>query len=287
MRGIGKFKSPEDRAAYAELYDAAMRQGPPPDKQLDIETTFGTTRVYRYGHVDKRPIVLLPGLAGTAACWATLVADLSREHPVYTVDTMGEPGMSTQTAPLRDHADRARWLDETLCDLELTDVHLVGGSTGGFYALQQAIHAPTRLSSVTLVDGTTVTAGFAPTVLGLGLLATVVNRDPLWRRFLTSSAGADVLNWPEVRLILAGIKHFRARLPPQVRPRADVVAAVELPMLALFAGRSTVHNATRAASRLRRLLPHAEIELWPETGHLMWLEEQDRMRIIERILAHS
>jgi len=232
-------------------------------------------------------VLLPPGLAATAAGWAPLVGDLSAAHPVYAVDTIGEPGMSVQTAPLRDHADRAHWLDEVLAALDLDDVHLVGGSSGGFYAVQQAIHAPARLGSVTVVDPTTVTAGFAPGVLWLGLVASLVDRDPPWRRFLRRAAGADVLDRPDVQLILAGIRHFRAGLPPQTRPPAARLATITLPLLALFAGRGTVQSSGRAAARLRELLPHAEVELWPDAGHFMWLAERNRQRIVTAILART
>lgn len=287
MRRTGEFRSPENRRDYTAKYDAAMRAGPVPDKELDVDTAFGTTRVYRYGDDGPRPIVLLPGLAATAACWAPLVGDLAAHHPVYAVDTMGEPGMSVQTAPLRDHADRARWLDEVLARLDLTGVHLVGGSSGGYYAMWQAIHAPARLASVTILDATQVTSRFAAKVLWLGLFATVVDRESHWRRFLRWSAGADVLDRPDARLILAGIRSFRARLPPSGRIPADALATVALPVLAVFAGRSTVHDAARATARFRELLPHARVELWPETGHLVWLEERDRVRIVTAVLEQA
>ncbi|MCT2585412.1 alpha/beta fold hydrolase [Actinophytocola gossypii] len=287
MSRIGDFRSREHRERYVERYVDAMRVAPVPSKELDVDTAFGVTRVYRWGEPGGRPIVLLPGLSATAACWAPLVGDLSAEHPVYAVDTIGEPGMSVQTAPLRDHADRARWLDEVLAGLGIDDVHLVGGSSGGFYAVQQAIHAPERLGRVTLLDPTTVTVRFARSVMWIGLLATLVDRDPLWRLFLRRMAGGDVLDRADVRLILAGIRNFRARMPPQFRPPADRIAAIRVPVLALFAGRSRVHEATRAAARFRELLPEAEVELWPEADHLMWLTERNRRRIVDEILARS
>lgn len=286
MRRTGGFRSQADRDRYAEVYQAAMRQGPLPDKELDVDTAFGTTRVYRYGDGAK-PIVLLSGMANSAAALAGLAGDLAEHHPVYTVDTMGEAGMSAQTAPLRDHADRARWLDEVMARLDLTGVHLVGFSSGGFYAAHQAIHAPARLASVTLVEPTAVTTRFATRIVLLGLLATVLDRDPMWRRFMRASIGADVLERPDVRVVIAGIRHFRSAIPPQLRVPAHAIASITVPVLAIFGARSAVHDAGRGAERFRELVPHARVELWPRLGHYPWLAEADRVRLVEAILART
>lgn len=55
--------------------------------------------------------VLLPGRAGTSIMWAPNLAALAADRPVWTVDLIGESGRSEQTAPIRDAADQAAWLD--------------------------------------------------------------------------------------------------------------------------------------------------------------------------------
>jgi hypothetical protein len=39
-------------------------------------------------------------------------AGLAAEHPVWTVDLLGEPGRSEQTRPVRDAADQAAWIGD-------------------------------------------------------------------------------------------------------------------------------------------------------------------------------
>ncbi|WP_337999694.1 alpha/beta fold hydrolase [Streptomyces murinus] len=57
-----------------------------------------------------------------------------------------------QRAALHEPEHAARWLDETLAGLGLDRVHLVGGSYGGWLALNQAHRRRDRLASVTLLD---------------------------------------------------------------------------------------------------------------------------------------
>ncbi|WP_297541296.1 alpha/beta hydrolase [Amycolatopsis sp.] len=262
-----------------------MTECPAPDAVLDVDTRHGTTRVYRFGQGDAPPIVLLPALMATSACYASLVPAFAAHGPVYTIDTLGEAGRSVHTAPFADIPDRARCLDDVLERLELTGVHLVGGSTGGWHAFNQAIHAPGRVASISVLDPTTVTAAFSRSVLWYGALTAILNRDWVWRRFLCWSAGEDIMDRPDARLVLAGIRTYRARVPFQVCPCDDDIRSVRVPVLALFGARSVVHDPIAAADRLRTLLPRADVETLPDAGHYLFLRPEDRDRIIDRVLT--
>ncbi|WP_370949529.1 alpha/beta fold hydrolase [Amycolatopsis sp. cg5] len=287
MSDVGDFKSEDSRDRYFEAYDKAMNDCPAPDAVHDIETRHGTTRVYGFGFGDAPPIVLLPGLLATSACYGPLLPVLAAHRPVYAIDTLGEAGRSVHTAPFDGIPDRARWLDEVLESLGLTGVHLAGGSTGGWHAVNQAINAPGRIASISLLDATTVTAPFARTMLWYGMPAVVLNKDWLWRRFLRWSAGADIMDRPDARLVLAGIREYKPRIPFQVRPSDDDLRSIKVPVLAFFGARSVVHDSKAAADRLRALLPHADVEVLPDAGHYIYLRDADRARIVDRILEFA
>ncbi|WP_326836370.1 alpha/beta hydrolase [Amycolatopsis rhabdoformis] len=282
MKGIGRFKNPEAQQRYFDLYERAMRESPPPDEVYDVPGRHGTTRVYRFG-AGAHPVVLLPGLRGTSASYAALIPGLARHGPVYAVDSLGEAGRSVQTAPFTGVGDRARGLDDVLAALGLRGVHLVGGSTGGWHAVNQAIHAPDRLASIALLDPTTVSAGFSAAVQWRGAAAAVLNRDSSWRRFLAWSAGEDIFDQPAAQVIVAGIRAYRARVPVQTCPREDDLRAIRVPVVALFGGRSVVHDPAAAAANLRALLAHAEVHVLPDAGHYLYLRPEDRQRVLDVI----
>lgn len=285
MARIGRFTSSEHRRRYLVAYEEAMSRCPEPEEEIDVETRHGTTRVYRFGSGNARPVVLLPSLMATSACYAPLLPALSEHRRVYTVDTLGEAGRSVQTAPFADIADRARCLDDVLARLKLPRVHLVGGSTGGWHAVNQALHAPARVASISALDPTTVTVGFSWRVTTFGVATAVLDGDRLWRWFLRWSAGADVLDQPAVQLILAGIRTYTPRVPFQVPPGDGAVRSITAPLLALFGGSSVVHDSAVAAARLRALLPNAEVEVLPGAGHYLYLLPEHRERIVERVLG--
>ncbi|UKD58702.1 alpha/beta hydrolase [Amycolatopsis sp. FU40] len=280
MKKIGRFKNPEAQQRYFTVYEKALRECPQPDEVLDVACRHGTTRVYRFG-AGARPLVLLPGLMATAVCYAPLIPGL--DGPVYALDTLGEAGRSVQTRPFAGIRDRALGLDDVLAGLGLDEVRLVGGSTGGWHAVNQAIHAPDRLAGICLLDPTTVSAKFSAATQRRALAAMVLNRDRDWRRFVAWSAGKDVFDQPAAQVVVAGIRAYRARIPLQDCPPDDALRGIRTPVLALFGGRSVVHDPVAAAANLRRLVPQAEVEVLAEAGHYLYLRPQDRERVIEAI----
>ncbi|MGW5051384.1 alpha/beta fold hydrolase [Actinokineospora sp. NPDC004072] len=75
------------------------------------------------------------------------------------------------------------------------------------------------------------------------------------------------------------------KLPPQRPPAAAQLRSITLPVLAIYAGSSTVHNAAKAARRTQDLMPHAEVELWPRARHSLHVDLPDRLA--RRLLAFA
>ena len=47
----------------------------------------------------------------------------------------------------------------------------------------------------------------------------------------------------------------------------EQLRSLDLPVLALIAGRSVMLDPARAVARARRLLPRGQVELWPDASH--------------------
>lgn len=214
--------SPEAHDRYRVAYDRAMRDLPRPDAVLDVRTTYGVVRVYRWDGPDPvaRPLVLLPGRASGTPMWADNLPGLRALRTVYALDLLGEPGESVQQRPIVDHEDQARWLDETLAALPTDRVHLLGHSIGGWTAMNLALRRPGRLASVSVLDPVQT---FAPLPL-----ATVLRSIPAsvswlprsWRDGFSSytAGGAPVREVPVADMIEAGMQTYRLATPR--RPRS-------------------------------------------------------------------
>src|SRR5262245_28933222 len=149
----GSWVSDAARETFMAAYKRVFARWPRPWEEFDIETATATTRVHAYRpHPDGDPVVLLTGAGGNAAFWYPHVAVLAEDGPVYGIDMPGDPNPSVARALMTPPENCAAWLDELLGKLNDRPVHLVGFSYGGWVTMNQAIRAPERVASITLLD---------------------------------------------------------------------------------------------------------------------------------------
>ncbi|WP_372661210.1 alpha/beta fold hydrolase [Amycolatopsis kentuckyensis] len=283
---LSRFTSEQAGREYDGVYERGLAALPAPAAQHDVETSFGTARVYRFGSGPAIPTVLLPGRAGTAVMWAPNLPAWARRGPVYALDLIGEPGRSTQTAPIGDSAEQAAWLTEVLDALGAETVHLVGYSFGGWLAANYAARSGKRLASLTLIDPVRTFGELPVSLLFRTTLALVPGLShwgrPAFIRWI--SGGAEVApDDPVAAVVEAGIRAYRIALPTPELLTDEQLRSIGLPVLALIAGRSVIHDAAKAAARARALLPDARVEVWPEATHAIAGEAADAVNA--RVLA--
>ncbi len=257
-----------DEAVFFAAYDAVLKRWPVETQSVDVPTPYGSTRVQICGRKDGIPLVLLPGGGATSAVWFANVGSLAPAHRIYAVDLIGDFGRSVhEGAPLRGAADLTAWLDTLFDELSLDGAHLCGHSYGAWIALTYALHAPHRLGRLALLDPSSCFAGMSPRYLLHALpmlLKPTAERvrafhrwetggtpeDPVWQRFLESTASAR-----------------RSKVVAMRRPKAADLRACTVPTLLLLAERSRVHDAQRVAAAARRLLPRADVVTLPDASH--------------------
>ncbi|MEU9575893.1 alpha/beta fold hydrolase [Streptomyces chilikensis] len=285
---LGHYVSETLRDRYLAACDAAFALGAPVLEELDVETSFATTRVYRHGPADaeapdRTPVVLLHGAGSCSAMWYTATPALSAERPVYAIDTPGDAGRSVQREDIHRPEHSARWLDETLAGLGLDRVHLVGASYGGWLALNQAHLRPERLASVTALDpGGLEKVGPRFFVwIFAGLFASFAPRR--LRPRLAALLDQPVLVMPELRaMVQTGARAWRTRRPSPLPLSDEELAAVRVPLHLVLGRRSPLMHAQAQAERVPRLVPGARVVVLDGTGHGPWIDraEETNARIL-------
>ncbi|MET7463767.1 alpha/beta hydrolase [Nonomuraea sp. NPDC005501] len=284
---IGRFRNEKAEERYFAGYDAAIRDWPEPLEQLDVPTAYGTTRLYRTGVADGLPVVFLPGHGGNSLGWIHTSGPVGAAHPVYLVDPVGAAGRSVQTRPFDGPGDLTGWLADVLDGIGAPAAYLVGFSYGGWQALHAAIRMPERVAGTTLLDPAAFRVaglrhyawGFA---CGLGLHAPPWIRRPLARLIHTDSINrADEL----LMVAISGAYLYEQGLPPMVPMTDEELAAVTVPSRFVFGAHSTMQDSAAEARRLARLVPSAEVELVPGSGHSVAFDVPDLVNA--RILEHA
>ena len=283
----GSWMSDAARVKFMAAYGRAVARWPQPREEFDIETAAATTRVHAYRpHPGGAPVVLLSGAGGNAAAWYPYVAALAQAGPVYGVDMPGDPNPSVPRAPIASPAACAAWLDELLGKLSDQPAHLVGFSYGGWVALNQAVRAPGRVASVTLLDPAGLTLPDAEfyrwlRTTGLATLAPM----PLRRRLARRLDIQGMLEPEQMTLMWAAIRGYRIEPKKPAVLTDDELRAISVPVLLITGDRSALISPEEARDRASHL-PDAEVAVVPG-GHGGFRDTSDvSNRIVAFIRAH-
>ena len=106
--------------------------------------------LYYEVHGKGTPLMLIAGLASDSQSWLPIVEKLSHRYRVILLDNRG----SGRTKPQDTETSIQAMADDCIAlikHLDLTSVHLLGHSMGGFIALDCAIRYPDSVSKLILV----------------------------------------------------------------------------------------------------------------------------------------
>jgi pimeloyl-ACP methyl ester carboxylesterase len=260
----GTWKSDAAREKFMVAYQLAFALWPQPHEEFDIETATATTRVHAYRlHPDGPPVVLLAGAGFNASGWYPHVAALAEDGPVFGIDMPGDANPSIMRAPMTPPASCAAWLDELLAQLSDRPAHLVGASYGGWVAMNQAIRAPGRVASITLLDPAGLTKLDARFwwwlyISGLATLTPM----PLRRHLARWMDNPTMLEPELMTLMWAGIRGYRMEPKFPAILTDDELRAITVPTLLITGARSSLITPAQARDRGSHM-PHAEVAIVP------------------------
>ncbi|GIE95514.1 alpha/beta fold hydrolase [Paractinoplanes rishiriensis] len=268
---VGYFTSGKAHDRFTAAYRKAMADLPSPERTLDIRTGYGVVRVYRFAGGPGPPLLLLPGRASATPVWADNLPTLLALRSVYTVDLLGEPGLSVQQRPIESDADHAQWLHEVLRALPEPQIHVVGLSFGGWTATNLAIHRPEKIAGVVLLDPVLTFTGLSTGVILRSIPVAFRWAPRSWRDSFASwtANGAPVADVPVAEMIEAGLQAYTIKASAPGRPSADQLRKLSTPVLLILAGRSRMHDATEAADNARKSLPQATVKTYSTASHAL------------------
>jgi pimeloyl-ACP methyl ester carboxylesterase len=284
----GAWVSEAAREKFMAAYERVFALWPQPVEEFDIETATATTRVHAYRpHPDGAPIVLLTGAGGNAAAWFPHVAALAAAGPVYGIDLPGDANPSVPRGLIAPPAASAAWLDELLGQLSDRPAHLVGFSYGGWVAMNQAIRAPGRVASITLLDPAGLTKLDARfwwwmSISGLATLTPM----PLRRRLARWLDSPAMLQPELMTLMWAAIRGYRMEQKFPGVLTDDELRAIDVPVLLITGARSAMLTPVEARAR-GSLMPHAEVAIVPGSHGGFTRTDELNDRIVAFIEAHA
>ncbi|MXQ53787.1 alpha/beta fold hydrolase [Shimazuella alba] len=288
-KNIGNFISEKAKTDFYQAYNEAISQLPKPNKINNIKTQYGIVSVYSFYKKEnehKEPLLLLPGRSASTPMWKPNLEGLMKERPVYTIDALGEPGMSEQTRRIENRFDQAKWLHEVLVHLKLEKVHLMGVSFGGWNAMNLALLHPQQIASISLLDPVFVFEPISFKMIAASIPASIPFVPKFIREKMLSyiSGGAEVNDSdPIAKLIESGMSNYKVKLPIPAPFKDSELEDLDVPILAIMAGKSTMHNSEKAVKRGKKLVRNIQIEVWPDASHAINGEFPDEVN--EKIIS--
>lgn len=273
---VSSFVDQESEKEFIEAYNEAMEHLPEPKEEQHMATTFGEVKVYKFQEdsvKDNIPLLLLPGKSASTPMWESNLEDFIKDRPVYTIDLLGEPGMSVETARIENVRDQAIWLKEVITALDEPQIHVLGLSFGGWSAANLVTQEDIpQVASLILVDPVYVFDTIPLKMVLLSIPASVpIVPQPIRERMLSYiSGGAEIdEEEPTAKLIETGMRTFKSKLPMPQKIKGGKLEEINTPVLAILAGKSTMHDPEKSLAVAKETLTHekSEVVVFDEASH--------------------
>ncbi len=234
----------------------------------------------------------LPGRGASTPMWVPNLEGLREERPVYTIDLLGEPGMSVQTKMIENQKQQAEWLNEVIEGLGLEKVHIVGVSVGGWTTMNLARYNPEHIASASLLDPVFVFAQMPVKMI----LASIPASVPIVPKFIREKMLSYVSGEAEAnddepisKLIESGMSNYKLKTPAPDLFTKEELKNINVPVLALIAEKSTMHDAAKAVETGEKYVKDIDIVNWKNASHAINGEFSNEVnaRILDFVEKHS
>ena len=269
---VGYFRSASGRSHYISEYNEVFKTLPKPQKIHDLVTDFGIVRAYEWNAIDtadSTPVVLVPGRSSGTPMWGDNLEFLVKTHHVIAFDSLGDAGLSVQTAPIVNLSDVAEWMDQAITQLAPQGAHVVGHSFGGAIAAAYAQRYPQHTKTLVLLEPV-FTFGYPQIgVMSWVILASIPGLPKSWReKALGHIGGTDFAEDNALgRMIEVAAAQYSSSIPtPKPLTKTDA-GQLRMPVYVALASTDSVAGGQKAAKRAAELIPHAQVQIWPETTH--------------------
>jgi len=266
------YRSPAGVDVVLGAYRQLLDEWPVPHERLRLPTREGDTFVLASGPVEAPPVLALHGSMSNASAWLPQIAALAPHLRVLAVDMIGEPGLSAPARPRLGSEAYARWLDDVLGGLGLSQVAMLGVSLGGWLAVDYATRRPGRVTRLALLTP----AGIGRHKVEVLAQAILLRHFGDWgrRRTLRLAIGGTRFDGDEQaaalgEFALLAAEHFKPRMEPIPTFDDDTLGRLTMPVLAIAGGRDLMLDSRQTRARLEHAVPHATVTLLPEAGHLL------------------
>jgi pimeloyl-ACP methyl ester carboxylesterase len=231
------------------------------------------------------PLLILHGLFGSGRNWSSLAQRLAASHQVFALDARNH-GASPWPDSM-SYADMTEDVQAFQAARGLGRAAVIGHSMGGKTAMLWALHHPTAVERLVVVDVAPV--AYAPALAAYVRAMREVDLAGVSRRAEVDAQLAGTVTSPAERAFLlqnlvleGGQARWRLNLPvlerfmPEISGFPEPAAGVSFAGPALFiAGERSSYVRPEHQPAIERIFPNSRIVRVPEAGHWLHAERPD------------
>jgi pimeloyl-ACP methyl ester carboxylesterase len=272
------YKTDQLKADLQRVYDEKMGKWPVPYEIQYVNCTGGKAFVVTCGPEDAPPVLLFHAASMGSWSWLYNIEELTKDHRVYAVDYIGEPGkgiVTDEKAIPFDTEGLNKMYDDIVAGLGITQPYdVIGASFGGFIAVNRAMHAPDEIKSVTLLGPMGITP--ATSSVNTKLMAyQLFPLKPFQKSMFHWALGYDPDVVEETEewfwLVLKGIT--RKGSPPNTFT-PEQLKEIDIPVLLVLGDKDGLVGDPQTVIPLAENVPNINIEILP-SGHLIGMEKPE------------
>ncbi|MBF4492002.1 alpha/beta hydrolase [Flavobacterium sp. MR2016-29] len=279
------FETKTEKQAYLNSYDKALKLWDIPYTEENIQTSFGTAHIIIAGPKNGKDLVLLHGMDATSTMWYPNIKSLAKNHRIYAIDFLMEPGKSTLTAKPLSSEEIVIWYNEIFKHYKLKKFDIVAASRGGWIATLLAIQKEDSIDKIVLLSPAQTfkfidKMGKTTTALMLKLFPSEKKFGKTLKTFSTHPEKISPIYKRQFYLANKYAKSNSSML--KMTPFSDdELKSITNPVLVLI-GDKDVINSDESLERAEKYLIHVKTKKIPDAGHFLTI---DQSKIVNDAIA--
>jgi pimeloyl-ACP methyl ester carboxylesterase len=262
------YKSEEGRSIVESAYKEILAENRlHPFEELFVPAKTALTHVLRFGDAARPPLVMIHGSVSNSASWLGCISYFIEDFCIHCIDIPGEPGLSEPARCTLASDEPGEWLGSVLDHLDIRKARFVTMSLGSWYAMNFAVRSPERVTALSMITS----GGLVPAKTSFIFKAVFF--------MMLGKTGQKLLNRQIYHKteVPPEVLEFQATASRHVNPVMEAlpVFSDEQLMKATFpiqffgGDHDALIDSAKTGERLKRLVPHADIHILKDTGHVI------------------
>jgi len=270
------FHTKKEKTSYITSYNRALKLWDLPYTEEDVKTSFGTAHIIMAGPKNQKQLVLLHGMDASSTMWYPNIKALAKNHRVYAIDFLMEPGKSTLTAKPLSSEDIVTLYNEIFNHYKLKNFDIVAASRGGWIATLLATQKTNSIDKIVLLSPAQ-TFKFIDK-MGKTSSALMLKLFPSEKKFgktlTTFSTHPEKISPVYKRQFYLANKYAKSNssLLKMTPFSNDELRSISNPVLVLI-GDHDVINGDDSVERAKEYLPRSKTKIIKDAGHFLSIDQ--------------